>query len=141
MLELALTDLDSAIRLATPRSPSDPVSPSQAKLLAQAHTQRATLLHTASKDLKERESDRESKDGLRLSKTSPYENFTTEMFEEAGARDFFLGGRYGNEIGKAMAVHTNPYAKMCGNIVKEAMRKEFSPGVRPDILGRANVEG
>jgi hypothetical protein len=66
--ELTLTDLDSAIRLATPRSPSDPVSPSRAKLLAQAHTQRATLLYTASKDLKGREADRESKDSFRISK-------------------------------------------------------------------------
>jgi hypothetical protein len=45
------------------------------------------------------------------------------MLEEASARDFFMGGRYGNEIGKAMVVHTNPYAKMCGNIVKEVARR------------------
>ena len=48
-------------------------------------------------------------------------------FEEAASRDFFMGGRYGNEIGKALAVHTNPTAKLCGQIVQEAMRKEFMP--------------
>ena len=59
-----------------------------------------------------------------------------EELEEKSSRDFFLGGRYGNEVSKAMAVHTNPYAKMCGSIVKEAMRKEFSGGgVKVDVLG------
>lgn len=36
-----------------------------------------------------------------------YENFISEMLEDAGARDFFLGGRYGNEIARAMVVQTN----------------------------------
>ncbi|KAN0096274.1 hypothetical protein V8E51_015079 [Hyaloscypha variabilis] len=131
MLEIALSDLDVAIRLGTPRSPSEPVSPSQAKLLAQAYTQRGTLLYTASKELKG-ESEKQAR---ALSNILSYKNFTTDMLEEASARDFSLGGRYGNEIGRAMAVRTNPYAKVCGNIVKEAMRKEFSPGLRPEVLG------
>lgn len=42
--------------------------------------------------------------------------------------DFQQGGRYGNEIARQMAVKTNPYAKMCGAIVKEAMRKEMTGG-------------
>lgn len=36
-----------------------------------------------------------------------------------------MGGRYGNEVAKALAVASNPTAKLCGAIVKEAMRKEF----------------
>jgi len=35
-----------------------------------------------------------------------------------------MGGRYGNEMARAMSVATNPYAKLCGGIVKEAMRAE-----------------
>jgi hypothetical protein len=42
------------------------------------------------------------------------------------SRDFFVGGRYGNKIAQQMSVQTNPYAKMCGAIVKEAMRKEMN---------------
>jgi hypothetical protein len=41
------------------------------------------------------------------------------------SRDFMLGGRYGNQIAKALAVATNPTAKLCGSIVQEAMSKEF----------------
>jgi hypothetical protein len=66
MLETALSDLDAAIRLATPRSPSGPVSPSQAQLLAQAHTQRATLLYTASKDLREGKLDSQARGDFRF---------------------------------------------------------------------------
>ena len=36
-----------------------------------------------------------------------------------------MAGRYGDEMGKGLAVSTNPTAKLCGEMVKEAMRKEF----------------
>jgi hypothetical protein len=39
-----------------------------------------------------------------------------------------MGGRYGNEIAKALAVSTNPTAKLCGEMVREAMRKEYASG-------------
>ena len=45
--------------------------------------------------------------------------------EEMASRDFVMGGRYGNEIARGLAVATNPTAKLCGSIVREAMRKEF----------------
>lgn len=48
-------------------------------------------------------------------------------FEAAASRDFALGGRYGNEIAKGLAVATNPTAKLCGQIVREAMKKEYGP--------------
>jgi hypothetical protein len=124
-LENILEDLDNAIKLTTPASPSGPVSPFQAKLLAQAHTQRATLLYTASKH---------SHDCDETSSKRMLQDYNLAALEDVSARDFYMGGRYGNEISKAMAVHTNPYAKMCGNIVKEAMRNELSPSVRPEIL-------
>jgi hypothetical protein len=47
-----------------------------------------------------------------------------DRLEEMASHDFFLGGRYGNKAAQQLAVQTNPYAKMCGAIVKEAMRKE-----------------
>ena len=42
--------------------------------------------------------------------------------------DFAMGGRYGNEIAKGLAVSTNPTAKLCGQMVREAMKKEYGPG-------------
>jgi hypothetical protein len=39
-----------------------------------------------------------------------------------------MGGRYGNEIAKALAVSANPTAKLCGEMVREAMRKEYAGG-------------
>ena len=48
-------------------------------------------------------------------------------FEEATSMDFALGGRYGNEIAKGLAVSTNPTAKLCGQMVREAMKKEYGP--------------
>lgn len=47
-------------------------------------------------------------------------------FEEHASRDFMMGGRLGNEVAKQMAVVANPTAKLCGDMVREAMRKEFA---------------
>jgi tetratricopeptide (TPR) repeat protein len=44
--------------------------------------------------------------------------------EEAGAV-FQEGARYGGEVAKTMAVKLNPVARLCGAIVKQAMRKEM----------------
>jgi len=46
------------------------------------------------------------------------------QLEELASQDFMLGGRYGNKIARQLSVQTNPYAKACGAIVKEALRKE-----------------
>lgn len=115
----AYKDLTKAINLATPRTPTEPISPQTAKMLANAHTQRATILHTTSKHFAERPK------GMELPKELAYLGNDVGAWEEAASRDFFWGGRYGNELAKAMAVHTNPYAKLCGSIVKEAMKKEI----------------
>ncbi|GAD97574.1 conserved hypothetical protein [Paecilomyces variotii No. 5] len=108
------SDLGQAIALATPRSPADPVSPLQARILADAHTHRGYILLKAAK-VRLAGSDG-GPDRLR--------GLEKDQLEEMASRDFFLGGRYGNRIAQQLAVQTNPYAKMCGAIVKEAMRKE-----------------
>ncbi len=140
-LETALSDLDSAIRLGTPRSPTPSLHHKPSSLCKLTHNVRATLLFTVSKDLRKGESSGQERGGFHILRIPPFENVTTEMLEEASARDFVMGGRCGSEIGKAMAIHTNPYAKICGSIVKEAMKKKFGPGVKPNILGGVNVEG
>lgn len=114
----AVDDLKSAINLVSPSRPQDGVSPAQGRLLAQSYTQLGALYYAAFKDF-----DTDSivevaeMDGLSWSK---------DAFEEEASRLFYLGGLYGNEVAKALAVHTNPHAKLCGNIVKEAMRKELA---------------
>ena len=113
-------DLGQAITLATPASPADPVSPAQARLLADTHTHRGYLLLKAA----------------RIKKTGVFKDemdvgpdrlrgLTAGELEEMASRDFFMGGRFGNKVAQQLAVQTNPYAKMCGAIVQEAMRKDF----------------
>jgi hypothetical protein len=57
--------------------------------------------------------------------------WTRFEFEEAASRDFAMGGRYGNEVAKGLAVSTNPTAKLCGRIVREAIKKEYGFGSEP----------
>lgn len=95
-----LGDLGRAITLCSPEMGAESVSPVQARVLADAHTHRGYLLLQEAR------------------KGGPAET------EEMASRDFFLGGKYGNKIAQQLAVQTNPYAKMCGAIVKEALRKE-----------------
>lgn len=113
-------DLGKAITLATPASPADPISSVQARLLADAHTHRGYLLLKAARVKKTRsEGEVESVGPERL------RGHSADRLEEMASRDFFFGGRYGNKVAQQLAVQTNPYAKMCGAIVKEAMRKEM----------------
>ncbi|KAJ2717594.1 hypothetical protein GGI07_005960 [Coemansia sp. Benny D115] len=41
--------------------------------------------------------------------------------------NFSMGAKYGNEVAKMAAPKENPYAKMCGKIVSEAMRQLVVP--------------
>jgi len=107
-------DLGQAINLSTPLSPADPVSPVQARILADAHTHRGYLLLKAAR----------TKRDTKVQGSGQLWELGSDQLEEMASRDFYLGGRYGNKIAQQMAVQTNPYAKMCGAIVKEAMRKE-----------------
>ena len=114
-----LSDLDEAISLLTPKSPFAPISPIAAKALSQAHTQRAAIYYMTSKSIR-------ANDSVCLAGRKE-ERWTKLDFESAASRDFALGGRYGNEIAKGLAVSTNPTAKLCGQIVREAMKKEYGP--------------
>jgi hypothetical protein len=116
--ENALHDLDIAISLASPSSKANTVSPSQGKLLAQAWTQRAAILWGAAKDL-------ESGGQVIVGEEDvEWRNWDKTRFEEEGSRSFFMAGIYGSQVGKAMAVVSNPHAKLCGSIVQEAMKRE-----------------
>ncbi|KAK2733376.1 hypothetical protein FQN55_003389 [Onygenales sp. PD_40] len=123
------TDLSTAISLLTPppsttttasssssRTTPHRLSPHHARLLSTAHTHRAYILYKASHSHTEIES-------LRL---PPHlRSKPSQDLEELASADFALGGRYGNEVAREMAVRTNPYAKMCGGIVRGAIRGEL----------------
>lgn len=47
----------------------------------------------------------------------------TEL-EEAASKDFSGAARFGDEVAREMSVRTNPYAKMCGAIVRNALKEE-----------------
>ena len=114
-----LGDLDEAIKLLTPKSLFAAISPQAGKTLSLAHTQRAAMYHLTSKAL-------QAEDKVEVGERKE-SNWTKIEFEEAASRDFALGGRYGNDIAKGLAVSTNPTAKLCGEIVREAMKKEYGP--------------
>ncbi|KAK8006434.1 hypothetical protein PG991_012731 [Apiospora marii] len=120
---MALSDLDEAVKLLTPKSLFSSISPQASKTLALSHTQRAALYHITAKGLPD-ETDRS---GLSIHEGRKEIGWSKMNFEEAASRDFALGGRYGNEIAKGLAVATNPTAKLCGQMVREAMKKEYGP--------------
>ncbi|TKA31343.1 hypothetical protein B0A50_02188 [Salinomyces thailandicus] len=123
-----LADLQTAITLASPASPGEAVSPAQGRLLAQAYTQLGAVYHQAGQDMLEAAAVPAKAEVMVTVAVDSLRNWSAEDFEEAAARCFRLGGQYGNEVAKALAVQMNPYARLCGRIVEEALRKE-SAGV------------
>lgn len=119
-----LDDLDTAIRLLTPATPFSPLSPTAARTLSQAYTQRGALYHLTAKAYSQKGAE------LRIDQSRKERNWSVVDFEENASRDFMMGGKLGNEVAKQMAVVANPTAKLCGDMVREAMKKEFAGGVR-----------
>lgn len=111
-----LSDLDRSIALLSPE-PNGALSQQAARTLSMAYTQRAAIYHTTSKLL--------ATATLAVDPSRREANWTKLEFEEAASRDFAMGGRYGNDVAKGLAVSTNPTAKLCGQIVREALKKEY----------------
>ncbi|TAQ87898.1 hypothetical protein B7494_g3789 [Chlorociboria aeruginascens] len=113
-LGTVMQDLERAIALAsTSRERGEGVSQEQARVLSQAYVQRGLVYLGLAKRLKGPGEGRSS------------EGMDAERLEEKAGRDFGIGGKYGSLVGRQMSVHLNPYAKMCGGIVREALRKEM----------------
>lgn len=104
-------DLTSAIELSAPSSPSAAISTRQAKILSQAYTQRGTMYFSAAQE------------ETAWWGEENWESVKDEL-EVKARRDFFEGGRAGSEVAREMSVRTNPMAKLCGQIVKNAMKRE-----------------
>ncbi|KAL7798161.1 hypothetical protein V8C37DRAFT_247332 [Trichoderma ceciliae] len=114
-----LEDMEIAIQLLTPPSLTTPMSAQAARTLSMAHTQRAAIYLRTAKLLLDRQLD--------IDDSRQEATWSRMEFEEAASRDLALGGRYGNQIAKALAVSVNPTAKLCGQMVREAMKKEYGP--------------
>lgn len=118
----ALSDLDICISLLSPTECHAHMSPHAVKTLSLAHTQRAAIYLHTSKLL--------ARGGELVVQEHRREASWKKLdFEQAASSDFARGGRYGNEIAKGLAVSTNPTAKLCGQIVREAMKKEYGPSL------------
>ena len=152
--ESVWTDLSTAIGLiggnaekSTLNSSRDQVQVSKhdASVLSKAYTQRAWLLWklakaspvnapAASSPAEELRKEADERDDLAIKEPSSRRSqlpaqllgLSREDLEEFASRDFAMGGMYGNESARSMAVRTSPYAKLCGAIVKEAMKEEMS---------------
>jgi len=124
-----LSDLDTGIRIASSSSSSNSASnPNnsrfssyQTNILATALAHRGLLLLKIADTVRVLD---ESADKLpilpdRLMNKSP------EEVEEMANRDFTAAAKHGNSQAAQWAVQTNPYAKMCGAIVNEAIKKEM----------------
>ncbi|KAF2280505.1 uncharacterized protein EI97DRAFT_430213 [Westerdykella ornata] len=107
-IEPIFADLSKAITLSTPSPSTSPASTYQARILRTAHSHRAYLYLKAS----------ESGNGKLFKGRSK-----TDL-EELASRDFSQAAKYGDEVAREMSVRTNPYAKMCGAIVRNALREE-----------------
>lgn len=129
-----LSDLERCIALLMPANPlSAALSPTAAKTLSLAFTQRAAIYHSTSKRIgpsrkilahlattaETREQEGEEHVGRAEAQWSRLD------FEEAASRDFAMGGRFGNEIARGLAVGTNPTAKLCGQMVQQMMKNEY----------------
>ena len=121
MAQTVLSDLDQAISLLTPVGRYPRLSPQAARTLSLAHTQRGAIYHMTAKML--------ALGAVSVPDGRREAGWTKLEFEENASRDFAMGGRYGNEIAKGLAVSTNPTAKLCGQMVREAMKKEYGADV------------
>src|SRR5262249_26799115 len=107
------------------------VSPAQAKVLGSAWAQRGAVLFALARDLARERLHRvphllvDAVRGAAGAEPLPeWVRWDRARLEDEGSRCFFVAGLYGSEVGKAMAVVSNPYARLCGAIVREAVRGE-----------------
>lgn len=99
-------DLAHAIKLSVPSAPATTASTYQARILRTAFSHRAYLY-------------------LKASETGVnWKGMSKTDLEEQASRDFSAAAKFGDEVAREMSVRTNPYAKMCGAIVRNALAKE-----------------
>ena len=121
LVSMIFSDLSTCIKLLTPdpSTTAQALSQRQRSLLAKAYTHRGYLY-------------------LRLARLSAswttilpspslasgISSMSKDQLEELASADLAMGGKYGNKLAEKAGVATNPYAKMCGAIVRGMMEKE-----------------
>lgn len=106
-VEALFTDLARAVHLSLPSSsPTAPVSTHQARILRTAYSHRAYLYLKA------------------VETETSLNGIGNSELEELASKDFAAAARFGDEVAREMSVRTNPYAKMCGAIVRNALAEE-----------------
>lgn len=151
-------DLTRAIELVrgAGRGREGKVSKAEAAVAAKALAQRAVLVRRYARTLAEARSPslQTPTDGLQLRSASPpaqqplypanliecnprwlpleLHGLDHDAVEAFARRDLEAAGQYGDEGARDMAVRLNPYAKLCGDVVMEAMRGEMGGGVMGD---------
>ncbi|EEA24947.1 hypothetical protein TMatcc_008048 [Talaromyces marneffei ATCC 18224] len=111
-------DLCTAITLELPDQPNGKVCEFQARVLRAGYAQRGYLTWKAAKRATQR---LENLDNL----PEELRSLTRREMEDKARADLELAGRYGDQEAMKMAVSANPYARLCGNIVQEAMKVEI----------------
>jgi hypothetical protein len=126
-LDAIINDLDTAAEIAGPHAAGSAVSPNQAKLLSQTWTQRGAIFWGLAKRANNprKVSQHKQDNDTHPEELKSWTSWDSMRLEEEGSRSFFMAGLFGSEIGRTMAVKTNPYARLCAGIVKEAMRGEY----------------
>ena len=119
-LKLILDDLAMAIQLCTPTVVAKPVSVFDAKVLTSAHSHRGYLLLVIAQS--------EQMAALVTANPGLFGGLDKDRLEEMASHELALGGKFGNNAARQLAVKVNPYAKLCGEIVREALRKEMDSG-------------
>jgi len=129
----ALADLDAAIAAAAPPAAAaeQAVSPARARVLGSAWAQRGAVLFGVARGLAREGMERVDEDvvdavrAVGEGEVPEWVGWERPRLEDEASRCFFVAGLYGCELGRAMAVVSNPYARLCGAIVKEAIRGEI----------------
>jgi hypothetical protein len=116
-----ISDLQQAISLSSPATPTSQISPQQAKTLIQAWTQLGAVYIALSR----RNDSHQPVKPVTTVENDNWNTWDTMRLEEEGSRCFYMAGLYGSEMGRGLAVKMNPYARLCGGIVKEAMKREM----------------
>lgn len=111
-------DLDTAIRLAQDDEESGGAGAGAAgRVLAQAYTQKGWLALKRIEALRAREQPQQAE-------SVQQQRCVWDMEEEA-SRWLWLGGAHGNRQAQRAASRINPYAKLCGQMVEQALRREM----------------
>ena len=117
-------DLCNAVGLTIPADPRERLNSLQASILAAAHAQRGHLIL----NLLQRFGSLTSEECDRLPET--LKGLDRTGLEEFASKEFEVAGRYGDAEAAKMGRMLNPYARLCGSIVREAMKAEGALGLK-----------